>query len=168
MKKYLPALVAGFGAGVLVVVPVIKSFSCCLIIPSAAVIALILNQKASGSSAKIDTSQALLFGLTTGLFAALFGTFFELFITFITKSNDLIYAYNDLVDLVNKFPVTNDIKQEVIDLSQNVVTSIKTTGFSALYSIAIFVNNIIVDPIFGMIGGLIGAKFINSRIDQST
>lgn len=166
MKKYLPALVAGFGAGVLAVVPIVKSFSCCLIIPFAAIVALILDQKANKSFGEIETSKALMMGLMTGIYAAVFGTFFELLITFITKNNDLLYVVNDLKGFIDKFPVTNDVKQQVLDLTNNVVNSIKTDGFSLLYSIALSLNNLIINPIFGMIGALIGAKFINSRANR--
>ena len=105
-------------------------------------------------------------GLMTGIYAAIFGTSFELLITFITKNNDLLYVVNDLKGFVDQFPVTNDVKQQVLDLTNNVVNSIKTDGFSLLYSVSLLINNLIINPIFGMIGALIGAKFINSRANR--
>jgi len=55
------------------------------------------------------------------------------------------------------------IKEEVSSLFNTIAEQIKTTGFSALYTISIFVNNLIVVVLFGLIGGLIGVKIINSR-----
>ncbi len=167
MKKHLPALVAGFGAGVLQVVPIIKSFSCLIIMPLAGIFALVLYQKSNKIITPISTQKAVVIGLMTGVFAGLFGTFFEILITFITKSNDLVYVVNDLYTFIEEFPVDQTVKSQVIELTESVVNSIKTTGFSFLYSFSVLVNNLIINPIFGLIGALIGLKFINSKIQQN-
>ncbi len=167
MKKHLPALVAGFGAGVLQVVPIIKSFSCLIIMPLAGIFALVLYQKSNKIITPISTQKAVVIGLMTGVFAGLFGTFFEILITFITKSNDLVYVVNDLYAFIEEFPVDQTVKSQVIELTESVVNSIKTTGFSFLYSFSVLVNNLIINPIFGLIGALIGLKFINSKIKQN-
>jgi len=164
LKKNLPALVAGFAAGVLQVVPVIKSFSCLIILPLAGIFALSLYQKSNKIFTPIDTKTAVITGLMTGLFAALFGTFFEIIITLITKTNDLVYVVNDLYAFIESFPVDETVKSQVIALTEDVVNSIKTTGFSFLYSMSVLVNNLIINPVFAMIGALIGLKFINSKI----
>lgn len=166
MKKYLPALVCGFGAGVIQVVPFLKSFSCCLVMPLAAFFALILEQKSTNSHNKIITKKAILFGLFTGLYAALFGSFFEIFITLITKHNDIISTFPELQKMIEGFPLTEDIKKEVLNLFQKVREDIMTYGFSFLYTFSVLVNNIIVNPIFGIVGALIGSQIINSRINN--
>ena len=43
----MPAIVAGFGAGVLHVVPLTKALTCCLVVPLAAVAAIMLEQKSN-------------------------------------------------------------------------------------------------------------------------
>lgn len=163
MRKYLPALVAGFGAGVLHVVPLTKSLTCCLVMPIAAVIAIVLEQKANKLTGDFDLKRGAMLGLFTGLFAALFGSFFDILVTLITKSNDIIAAFNQLSSMIDSFPVPDNVKTEVITLMKSVINSIKETGFSGLYSIAIIFNNLIVDSIFGLIGGLVGTKILNSR-----
>lgn len=168
MKKYLPALVCGFGAGVLQIVPFIKSFSCCFVMPLAAFFALILEQKSTNSHHKIITKNAVLIGLFTGLFAALFGTTFEILITLITKSNDIIVTFPELQKMVEGFPVSNEMKNEVIQIFQNVREDILNYGFSFLYTFSILINNLIVNPIFGIAGGLIGAQIINNKANNSS
>ena len=96
MKKLLPAIVAGFGAGVLHVVPITKSLTCCLVVPLAAAAAILLEQKSQNSTGEIELKRGAILGLLTGLFAALFGSFFDIFITLVTKSNDIITAYGEL------------------------------------------------------------------------
>ncbi len=163
MKKYLSAFVVGFGAGVIQVVPVAKSFACCLIIPAASVLALSLHQKANKNPFPIEFKQAAVIGLLTGLWAALFGTFFDVFITFVTKNNDVIASFGQLQKMVASFPFDKVVKKEVTDLLSKIVREISTTGFSLLYTISVGFNNLIVDTIFGFVGGVIGMQILNSK-----
>ncbi len=163
MKKYLPAFVCGFGAGVLMVVPVAKSLSCCLIIPGAAFLALVLDQKANRLVGDIPINRAVILGTLTGLYAGVFGSFFDLFITFITHNNDLIIAFNDLQKLINEFPINTELKEEVFKILNNVISDIIEYGFSWTYAIIIILNNLIINTLFGLIGGVIGVKILNSR-----
>ena len=166
MKKYISALVCGFGAGVLQIVPFLRSFSCCFIIPLAAFISLMLDQRATNSKEKISAKKAIMFGIVTGLYAAIFGSFFELFITLVTKHNDIISTFPELQRMIEGFPVTPEIKTEVLNLFQNVREEILTKGFSLLYTFSVLINNFIVNTIFGAVGGLVGAQIINNRINN--
>jgi hypothetical protein len=163
LKKYLPSFVCGFGAGVLQVVPVAKTFTCCLIIPAAAFLAIYLEKKSKSETVEIDLKKAAMIGLFTGLYAALFGSFFDLFITLVTKSNDIVAAFTEFQNLVINMPLDETLKNDVLDSMANVADEIKGTGFSILYSISVIINNFIVNPIFGVIGGLIGVKVLNSK-----
>ncbi|MFC2135424.1 hypothetical protein ACFLTH_12495 [Bacteroidota bacterium] len=168
MKKHLAAIVCGFGAGVMQVVPVAKSFTCCLIIPFAVFIAIILDRKANNipDNELTETKKGVTVGIFTGLFAAFFGSFFEIFITFITKNNDIIAAFPQLQDMINSFPFDENMKKDVIDLFQFIIDDIKNHGFSLLYASSVIVNNFIVNTIFGLLGGLISVQIINSRISK--
>lgn len=166
MKKYISAFISGFGAGVLQIVPAVKSFSCCLIIPVASYIAVMLDRKSTGRINKISTKKGLLIGLVTGLYAALFGSIFELLITFITRSNDFIFAIGELQKAINQLPLDDLLKMEVLKMIGKVVQDIQHSGFSVLYTFSIILNNFIVNPIFGMIGGIISVQIINSKINS--
>ena len=69
--------------------------------------------------------------------------------------------------MVEKFPVTDDIKKEILYLFQNVRNDILTTGFSWLYTFSLIVNDFFIDILFGITGGLIGSQIINNRIKKS-
>lgn len=166
MKKYLAAVICGFGAGVLQIVPLVKNFSCCMILPLAAFISLLLDQRSTRNFEKIPMKKALLFGLFTGLFAALFGSTFELLITFITKHNDVIASFTELQRVVQDLPLSNEIKNEIQNIFQSIREDILKNGFSLLYTFSIVVNNFLVNSIFGSVGGLMGAQIINSRINN--
>jgi len=168
LKKYLAAIICGFGAGVLQIVPFVKSFSCCMILPLAAFISLLLDQRATRIFEKIPMKKALIFGLFTGLFAALFGSVFEILITFITKHNDVIASFTDLQRIVQNLPLSEEIKKEILNLFQSVREDILKNGFSLLYTFSVIFNNFIVNSIFGSVGGLIGAQIINSRLNNQS
>lgn len=168
MKKHLPAIVCGFGAGVMQIVPIAKSLSCCIIIPVAVVLAISLDRKANNipNNERTETSKAAVIGVLTGIFAALFGSSFDIFITLITKNNDIIAAFPEIQNMLDNFPISEAIKNEVIDMFQSIITQIQQTGFSVIYTISVIVNNLIVNTIFGLLGGLIGVQLINSKIPK--
>lgn len=163
MKKYLPVLVTGFAAGILHIVPFVKGFVCCLIVPVAAYFAVILEQKSKNITGEFDLKKGAVLGFFTGIAAAFFGTFFEIFVTLITKHNDILTSINEITRTIHSLPFSEDVKNEVLTVMKSVVNSIRTNGFSPLYSISIFINNLIVNPIFGTIGGLVAAKILNSK-----
>ncbi len=167
MKKILPALVPGFAVGVLQIVPLLKSFACCLLIPLAGFFSVTLYQKSTGSENKIGISKGIVLGLLTGVFAAVFTSLFEIFITLVTKSNDLVLTYNELIQTMDSLPFDAALKQQVIDLMGSMKTEIETTGFSLLYSFTIIFNNFLTNTIFGMIGGAIGAQYVNSKLKRN-
>lgn len=168
MKKYLSSLVCGFGAGVIQVVPIAKSFTCCLIVPAAAVLAIILDRKANNTplTEKIPMQKGLLIGLIAGLYAALFGSTFELLITFITKSNDIIATLPELQKMIAEFPLSQEFTKEISELFYLMADEIKETGFSVIYTVSVLFNNFLSSTIFGLIGGLIGTQVLNSRISN--
>jgi len=162
-KKYISPLIVGFAAGVLSIVPVLKSLGCCLLIPLAAFIALMLDQKANSDFSKLEIKKGVVFGLITGLSAAILGTFFDFLITLITHKNDLLTAYPQLLETINNFPIDDATKEEVLALLNNVIESIKISGFSSLYTFSLLANNLFANSIFGMLGGIIGVQVLNSR-----
>ena len=166
MKKYLSSFVCGFGAGVLQIVPVAKSFACCLIMPVAVYLAIILDRRASGDTGTMTLKKGLMIGLVAGFYAAIFGSGLEILITLITKNNDLVVTYPELQKMISEFPLADTMIQQSQDLLSSVVEDIQQQGFSFLYSFAVVANNIFVDIIFGIIGGLIGAQVINSRVNK--
>lgn len=162
MRKYIPALVCGFGAAVFTTIPGLKNIVCCLLVPIASVISLRLYLKANPSVTKINTGTGLMFGLFTGLVAAFFTTIFDLIITFITHSNDFIYALPQ-TELVLKEWNLGPLVEESLNLMKQMGKQIQSTGFSALYTVMIIFSNSITYSIFGLLGGAVGVAIINKR-----
>jgi len=163
VKKLYPVLIAGFSAGVFEIVPMAKSLSCCLILPVAVLFSLYLEMKSTNRQEAFSISIGLRFGLLTGIFAALFGITFETFVTLITKTNDLVSSFPQMQQMLQSFPVDELTRKEVIAMLENVAEQIKQSGFSPLYTFAMLINTLIVNSIFGLIGGLIGVKILNNK-----
>ncbi|QQS34615.1 MAG: hypothetical protein IPM56_10085 [Ignavibacteriales bacterium] len=162
-KKYLPALVCGFGAAVLMVVPGIKNFGCCLVLPLAAGFSLVLHKKVNRLDEATKTQDAFYFGIFTGIFSAVFYTIFDLLITFISRNNDLVEALPQtklMMQNLNLGPVMTD----ALNMIQGMADDIKTNGFSVLYTVIASISNLITNTIFGMIGGLLGMMYLNKNM----
>ena len=76
MKRLLPVLIAGFVAGLIEIIPVVKSFTCCILIPIATYYAMTLEIKGNKKETPFTVSEGLRFGVLTGIFGAFFATFF--------------------------------------------------------------------------------------------
>lgn len=161
-KKFLPTLVCGFGAAVLSTVPGIKNFSCCLIVPAAAAISILLDKKIRNTDEKVLLGKTLGFGFLTGLFATIFITAFEMLVTYFTKSNDFIQSLPETQIIMRQWDLGPMI-DEPLKLIKSVAKEIQKNGFSFLYLLMIFSSNFIVNSIFGMIGGALGMSLANRK-----
>lgn len=162
LKKYLPTLVCGFGAAVLSTVPGIKNFSCCLIVPAAAAISILLDKKINSSNEKVLVGKSLGFGFLTGLFATLFITTFEMLLTYFTKSNDFIQSLPQTEIVMRQWDL-GPMVDESLKLIKSVSKDIQKNGFSIIYLLMILSSNFIINSIFGMIGGALGMSLVNRK-----
>ena len=164
-NKYLPTLVCGFGAAVLSTVPGIKNFSCCLIVPAAAAISILLDRKINHSNDKALLGKSIGFGFLTGLFATLFITTFEMLVTYFTKSNDLIQSLPQTEIMMRQWNLGPMI-DESLKLIKSVSKDIQKNGFSTIYLLMILSSNFLVNSIFGMIGGALGMSLANRKLRE--
>ncbi len=161
-KKYLPTLVAGFGAAVLSTVPGIKNFSCNLIVPAAASISILLEKKINNDNKKYALKKGIGFGLLTSFFATFFITFFEAIMTFVTKTNALVENLSQLEIEMRLLEVPKEFNL-LIEYSRKAVSEIEKTGFSFYYIIMLFIALLLANSIFGMIGGAFGVSLANRK-----
>ncbi len=164
-KKYLPTLVCGFGAAVLSTIPGIKNFSCCLIVPAAAVLSIFLDKKITNSNERIAIGKSLIFGFLTGIFATTFITIFEMILTYFTKSNDFIQSIPQSEIVMRQLDL-GPMFDESLKLIKSVAKDIEKTGFSFIYLLMILSSNLIINSIFGMIGGALGMSLINRKVRE--
>jgi hypothetical protein len=161
-KKYLPALVCGFGAAVLTTIPGMESIACCLLAPAASGASIFLYKKSQPSEKKISTGTGIFLGFLTAIFAALFASGFELIITYITNTTDLVASIPQAEQVIMDMNL-GPAAEESIELLKKMISDIQATGFSFLYAVLITASNLITYSIFGMIGGLVATAIINKR-----
>lgn len=161
-KDYIPAIICGFGAAVLTTIPGFKNFACCLVVPAASFFAIVLYKKTNRLDEKIAVNKAIILGLLTGIVAALFSTFFDLLITYITHTNEFIAGLPQTELILHDLNM-GPIMDESLKLIKKMAKDIEANGFSALYTIMIFISNIIIYTIFGILGGAVGAAILNRR-----
>lgn len=163
---YLSALISGFGAGVLSVVPVFKNFACCLIIPAASYIALRLYKNSSGVSVeKLNLSDGLKVGFFTGTFSAFFNVLFDSFITFLTRKNDIVEAYYQIQQSDFEGILDDETFNYLMSNIGAMVSDITEKGFSLEYVLSMMFALLLLNGVFGIIGGLIGIKILKLPID---
>ena len=161
-KNYLPSLVCGFGAAVLTTVPGIKNLACCLIVPLAAIISLFMEHKINKTELPIGFKTAVKFGILTGIFASIFSTFFDVLITYIMHTNDFVQSFPQTEILIRQYKL-GILLDQTMALLRQMSNDIQLNGFSFFYTAGIFISNLVVDTIFGFLGGLLGMTFINKR-----
>lgn len=167
LKKYLPTLVAGFAAAVLATVPGIKNFSCCLLVPGAAVFAVLLDKKITNSSEKVSIGKGLGFGFLTGVVATIFITLFEMLLTYFARTNDFVQSLPQSEIVMRQWNL-GPLLDDSLKLLKGIAKEIEKTGFSFLYLILIFFSNFLINSLFGMIGGLLGMNLANRKLKEGT
>ncbi len=163
LKKLLPAIVAGLVIGIVEIIPFIKSLTCCILVPFAVYYAMTLEVKGNKKSEPFSLGEGIRLGILTGIFGAFFAVFFDSFLTFVLRSNDFVAAFPQMEAFIENFSVPEETKREILSMLQAIAEDIKTTGFSAVYTLSMLVSNLIFNIILGIIGGLIGIKFANKK-----
>ncbi len=164
-KNFLPPLVCGFGAAVITTVPGVKSLGCCLIVPLAAILSLYLDHKINKTELPFRAKNAMILGLLTGIFAAVFASSFDILMTYIFHSNDFVQTLPQTEALVRHYKLGLLLNQ-TMGMMKQMSSDIQQTGFSLFYTVGIFFSNFIVNAIFGTLGGLLGITFINKRVQK--
>jgi|GEM_PF-755580 len=168
-NKILSSLVCGFGAAVLTIIPGYNeakgSITCCLFVPIAAIFSMVLYQKTNPEELPFKTGKAVFLGFMTGIFVALFATLFETIITLITHTNDFINALPE-TEAVMKEMNMGPMYSEALTILKSVANDIRLHGFSLFYTTGMLIGNIIINSVFGILGGLLGLIYINRKPKQ--
>lgn len=161
-KKYLPALVCGFGAAVLTTIPGLEGIGCCLLAPVASGISIVLYKKSQPGLLKINTGTGIFLGFLTAIFAALFASSFEIVITYVTRTSDLVTSLPQAESVVKDMNL-GPAADESIELLKKMAAEIQSKGFSFMYAFLITLTNLITYTIFGILGGLVTTAILNRR-----
>jgi len=172
-NKYLPSLITGFAAGVLLSVPVINSFGFLLFVPWGVYFALTLHIKLNNGAVPVKVGTAILFGFLTAIWSAFFSTMIHTLLTLLTHSNNFVEGfYEEQKSLKNVFselavkmkdPAFSEMANVFLGIYKKMYNDIKSSGFSALYTFMVLFGMMMIQMVLGVIGGLISRIFINKR-----
>jgi len=158
-KRFLPALVCGFGVAVISIIPIIQAMSCCLFTPLAGGLGvyLVFKQSHLDEGFRLKSSEAMIMGLLIGLISGVFDAVFQSVIIAVSKTNPV----DDAIFIIKEYVKITDIPDIILDMAKE----IEEKRFSLMLTISIFLTNFIVNTIFAAIGGLIGISMIKRKFN---
>lgn len=160
MNKLSPAVVCGFGAAVASFLPGFKNFSCCLIIPAAAFLSLYLYKRITRDERQLRPMMSANYGLTVGMVSAVFLTAFEVISAALTKTNDFVKDLPQLKELIKQTGFGPETAT-ALSMLDKIAYDIQSGGFSITFLIVLLCSNLLINSIFGTVGGLIGMAYLN-------
>lgn len=153
--KLVPALIGGGVIGLLSAVPIINfgNCLCCMWVLLGGFLAAYFYQKEFPEGVPFQSADGVLVGLLAGVFGALFGTFLNYFFVAVTGME---YGR----DFFEGIMESGDIPVEVEDL----VGGLFEDGFLSPFFVFIqLLFSIVIDGLFGLIGGAIGASVFKKK-----
>jgi Na+-driven multidrug efflux pump len=160
----LPSLLAGFAVGVISFVPGIKNLSCCFLVPVAAFFAVYLYRRSTNTD-YTEFKEAVIIGLLTGIISAFFSTGFEILSTFIARTNDFVKTLPQVEATLRNWDM-GSFYENSFELLRRISREIRETGFSLLYSVFLLLTNLIVNPVFALLGAVTAKVFFNWRAEK--
>lgn len=155
-SKLVPALIGGSVIGVLSTVPIINMGNClcCMWILLGGFLGAYLYKRELPPGQEFPSGEGALVGLLSGIFGALFGTFLSyLFMAF--------GGFNPGQEIIQNFLASRgDLSPELEDFLENIQDG---GGISPVFVFVGLFFSLIIDSIFGTIGGIIGAAVFKNR-----
>ena len=155
-SKLIPALIGGCVMGVLSTIPIINMGNClcCMWILLGGAVGVYFYQRDFPPGSTFTSGDGAIVGLLSGIFGALFSTFLGYFFMAIGDFNP---AKDILEGLLES---RGDLSPEVEELLED----LQDSGFISPFFVFIgFFFNLIIDALFGTIGGVIGAAIFGKR-----
>ena len=155
-SKLVPALIGGCVMGVLSAVPIINMGNClcCMWILLGGAVGAYFYSKQLPSGTELTSGDGAMVGLLSGLFGALFGTFLAYFFMAI---GDINPARDFLEGLLES---RSDLSPEVEDFLDELH---ETDYMSPAFAFVGLMFSLVIDAIFGTLGGLLGAAIFRKR-----
>lgn len=161
-KKYFPTVISGFGVAAVVTAPVFGGIFCLFVLPVGAIASLYVYQRLNNFPAPVNGKNAFMFGMLTGVFAAVFRTLFDVLLTFIFKTNNFVELLPELEDFYSQY-YFKEAAEQTLSIINSMAVTIQDTGFSLLYTIVMLFGNLIMMTIIGIAAGFLGMVIINKK-----
>jgi hypothetical protein len=147
-SKFVPALWGGVLIGVISGVPFLDfvNCACCAGVLAGGILAVYLYKKDLPEEQVLDTNDGAILGLLAGVIGAIIASIFGLFFG----------------------PMTFDFLDKIADYTDNpelmdFLDAINRDSFGAMMVMFGFIMEVIVDSIFGLLGGLLGVALFKKK-----
>lgn len=157
-------MVAAYAGAVLITVPGLKNFGCCLIVPATVAGAMYFYKRLNPGFLTFSLKDAMKFSLLTGSLVAITRSLIDIVLSFIFRSNDFTVTLPEMEKVLRDMALGNTV-EEAIKLLRVMASDIENSGFSFLYSFFSISGNLILDIIFAIPGGLFAKNFLNKKQD---
>ena len=154
-SKLRPAILGGLIIGAISGIPGLNLLNCCCcagILLGGALAVYLYRHEFTGEMPPMESSDALILGIIAGIIGALVTTFLSALITLILGPVEAETIRNLIDKLENRGKIPQDMLDKFHDLFEQSIKEGRTIG--GILSSLIF--NLILYPIFSMLGGLIG------------
>lgn len=159
-SKLIPALIGGSVMGVLSTVPIINMGNClcCMWIILGGGVGAYFYWRQLPPGSDFPSGEGAIVGLLSGVFGALFSTF----LTYIFMAMDIAPAKEIITNIIES---QADLSPEVEDFLE----SLQEEGYVSPFFVFIgLFFSLIINSIFGLIGGIIGAAIFRKRGQKDT
>ncbi len=154
-NKVMPALYGGIIMGVISGVPflnIINCFCCAGILLGGFLSVFFYKNELTQEMSPLTSSDALQIGVLAGLFGAFVGTMINGVLLFSIGNVTGEIVADAVRNLVESLGVSSQLPPGTLEQLEGV----KNRDFSMLTVVFTFFQSIIIDPLFGLLGGLIG------------
>ncbi len=160
--KILPALYGGIIIAVISTVPGLSLINClcCAGVMIGGVMAVYFYKNTlTPESVPLESSDGVQLGLLAGAFAAVIATVISIFIRLLFGD----IGSKIIMDVLDRLAESGTIPQEAMNgIRQGIEQSVER-GLGSIQILLSFVFNIIIYPLFGLFGGLIGVSLFKSK-----
>jgi len=136
----------------------INLFFCSGIILGGLAGVLIYNKQLAGSQSKLTSKDGVMIGILCGILSGILVSSFNFIFMLLSKHNPI----DETLSLLKDF----SLPQEVMVQMNKFSDEFNRFGFSPTISIVSLFSNLIIYPLFGMLGAVLGVTIINKKNEK--
>lgn len=115
----------------------------------------IYNRQLTGTQLKLTSKDGVMIGILCGILSGILVAAFNFIFMLLSKHNPI----DETLTLLDKFSLPPEIIQQMNKFSEE----FNNYGFSPTISIVSLLSNLVIYPLFGMIGAVLGVTIINKK-----
>jgi hypothetical protein len=157
-NRMIPILYGTFVMTTISILPFINFinlFFCSGIMLGGLVGVFVYNRQLTGTELKLTSKDGVMIGILCGILSGILVATFNFIFMLMAKHNPI----DETMTLMDKF----SLPPEVVEQMNKFSNEFNNYGFSPTISIVSLISNLIIYPLFGMIGAVIGVTIINRK-----